>query len=285
MDPGASAAEQQYFNVAAPQFNIDPKLIDTFYPPSGHSDEGRILPHIVFSDPHAPWFRAAGVSDWLENPLDADPGPFIPPSVPPTPTRPQTTAPSKALNTQGPPSRTGSLRSMVPWLALVVFDTGDPPLPVNQPSSNKALDSTTVPKTGDLYVSPDNAVALGLVASDKTTNIIPSYNPQKLPPDGAYQMAIGDYLGGKIKSRVYYEAGYTAAAASTDWGNLKTSTEMTSIIFPTKAQVQQIFGLHQEKTDLNQKDGSSVTPPRNTVKDSDGNGQKIPAKLLEKFKV
>lgn len=42
----------QNFEVMAPQFSIDASKINSYYPPNGHSDEGRILPHIVFNDPH-----------------------------------------------------------------------------------------------------------------------------------------------------------------------------------------------------------------------------------------
>lgn len=53
--PKPPAVLRQKFQVQAPQFSIDPKLVNTFYPPAGHQDEGRILPHIVFNDPHVPW--------------------------------------------------------------------------------------------------------------------------------------------------------------------------------------------------------------------------------------
>jgi len=49
----------QIFKVVAPQFSLDKKLIDTYYPPDGHQDECRILPHIVLNDKHFPWERAA----------------------------------------------------------------------------------------------------------------------------------------------------------------------------------------------------------------------------------
>lgn len=42
----------QNFEVMAPQFSIDASKINSYYPPNGHNDEGRILPHIVFNDPH-----------------------------------------------------------------------------------------------------------------------------------------------------------------------------------------------------------------------------------------
>lgn len=47
----------QEFQVIAPQFNLDPKVINSHYPPDGHSDQGNVLPHIVFNDPHIPWDR------------------------------------------------------------------------------------------------------------------------------------------------------------------------------------------------------------------------------------
>lgn len=87
---------RQEFSVQAPQFNLDPKLINTFYPPPGHQDEGRILPHIVFNDPHVPWLREAGVSySFLSDPID--------PSTTPGPTG----------------------RNLVPWMALIAFDPSE----------------------------------------------------------------------------------------------------------------------------------------------------------------
>ena len=49
----------QTFEVVAPQFSLDPKLVNSHYPPDGHQDEARILPHIVLNDPHFPWERKA----------------------------------------------------------------------------------------------------------------------------------------------------------------------------------------------------------------------------------
>jgi hypothetical protein len=80
--------------VVAPQFTLDPKFINTYYPPNGHQDEGRILPHIVFNDPHVPWFREAGTADWMSEPIDKDP-------------------PDSTDQNAG--------RNFVPWLAVLVF--------------------------------------------------------------------------------------------------------------------------------------------------------------------
>jgi hypothetical protein len=49
----------QHFEVVAPQFSLDPKLVNSHYPPDGHQDEARVLPHIVLSDPYFPWERKA----------------------------------------------------------------------------------------------------------------------------------------------------------------------------------------------------------------------------------
>ncbi|KAH8654009.1 hypothetical protein BGZ60DRAFT_435848 [Tricladium varicosporioides] len=92
----ATPVIRQEFSVQAPQFNLDPKLINTFYPPAGHQDEGRILPHIVFNDPHVPWLREAGVYyKFLSDPID--------PSTTPGP----------------------SGRNLVPWMALIAFDPSE----------------------------------------------------------------------------------------------------------------------------------------------------------------
>jgi hypothetical protein len=55
--PGPAPILPQKFDIVVPQFNLDPKTINSFYPPDGHADEGRVLPHIVFNDPHLPWDR------------------------------------------------------------------------------------------------------------------------------------------------------------------------------------------------------------------------------------
>jgi hypothetical protein len=57
--PDTQPGEKQIFEVMAPQFSLDPKLVNSFYPPEGHQDEGRILPHLVINDPHFPWERDA----------------------------------------------------------------------------------------------------------------------------------------------------------------------------------------------------------------------------------
>jgi hypothetical protein len=114
----------QAFEVVASQFSMDPKLINSYYPPDGHQDEASVLPHMVFNDPHFPWERLAG-----------------------------TTAAVKPDPTEVP------LRSVVPWVALVAFDPDELKLtaadalalrvPGFQPdSSGNPPDMTLQPNTG-----------------------------------------------------------------------------------------------------------------------------------------
>ncbi|KAF4456302.1 hypothetical protein F53441_1547 [Fusarium austroafricanum] len=47
----------QAFYVDAPQFSLPDGSVHSTYPPAGYSDDHRILPHIVLTDPHLPWER------------------------------------------------------------------------------------------------------------------------------------------------------------------------------------------------------------------------------------
>lgn len=45
----------QEFVVQAPRFALPTGSVYSVYPPPGYSDDHRILPHVVLSDPHLPW--------------------------------------------------------------------------------------------------------------------------------------------------------------------------------------------------------------------------------------
>lgn len=47
----------QAFYVDAPQFSLPDGSVHSTYPPAGYSDDHRILPHVVLTDPHLPWER------------------------------------------------------------------------------------------------------------------------------------------------------------------------------------------------------------------------------------
>ncbi|KAF2144839.1 uncharacterized protein K452DRAFT_131062 [Aplosporella prunicola CBS 121167] len=48
---------EQDFLVDAPQFSLPEGSVHSTYPPAGYSDDHRILPHVVLTDPHLPWER------------------------------------------------------------------------------------------------------------------------------------------------------------------------------------------------------------------------------------
>jgi hypothetical protein len=176
----------QAFEVVASQFNLDPGLINSYYPPDGHADEGAILPHICFNDPHLPWERVAGTQPTMEGPIDFDP----------------------VLQKK---------RSMVPWVALLVFDPEE------------------------LALTAEEIVKLNIPGffNEKVSEI----NTTKLPQSGAYPMAVKDYLSLPKASRVAYEHGYPEGNPTLQqkWQDLKTSPDPTSIIFPKKGLVRDIF--------------------------------------------
>ncbi|KAH8702268.1 hypothetical protein BGW36DRAFT_424549 [Talaromyces proteolyticus] len=47
------------FTVVAPRYKLPNGSIHSVYPPQGHADEVRMLPHVVFNDSHLPWERLA----------------------------------------------------------------------------------------------------------------------------------------------------------------------------------------------------------------------------------
>lgn len=47
----------QQFNVIQPQYSLPKDAIHSFYPPEGHADEARILPHVLLNDPLLAWER------------------------------------------------------------------------------------------------------------------------------------------------------------------------------------------------------------------------------------
>jgi hypothetical protein len=93
----------QEFEVIVPRFSLDPTLINSYYPPDGHQDEARILPHLVLNDPHYPWEILPGALERLQGPIDPKDYSYVDPKD--NTTKTQTV-----------------FRNLVPWVALLVFD-------------------------------------------------------------------------------------------------------------------------------------------------------------------
>ena len=98
VEDGSGTDEPQVFEVMVPRFSLDSDLVNSYYPPDGHQDECRILPHIVFNDPHYPWEILAGTAESLKHPID----------------------PHKFNDDKG--NERVIMRNLVPWVALLVFD-------------------------------------------------------------------------------------------------------------------------------------------------------------------
>ncbi|KAK6347974.1 hypothetical protein TWF718_005794 [Orbilia javanica] len=123
---------EQGFKVQAPQFALPGGSVHSFYPPGGHSDHHRILPHIVLTDPHLPWERY-GTQD-------------------------------KDLN--------ADTRNRVPWMALFTFTQKELQLPdqsVFKDTSDKL--GKPVKQTPTLAVSMAVSDLLALPAADVTTPV------------------------------------------------------------------------------------------------------------------
>ena len=74
---------EQDFLVDAPQFSLPDGAVHSVYPPAGYSDDHRILPHVVLTDPHLPWERlgspkSAALAATAATPGDAPPRSRVP---------------------------------------------------------------------------------------------------------------------------------------------------------------------------------------------------------------
>jgi hypothetical protein len=235
-NPNAPVVLQQ-FKVIAPQFSIDPKVVNSVYPPPGYTDEGTVLPHIVFNDPHLPWDRPLPVAP---SRLDrSSPGSQPPP--PPQPIVPKiartpitlkdllpatgtsaTTAPTFSAPASVVSNTSTDIKYLPPWMALVVFDADELKL--------TSADETTL----GIPIPPNPAKS----TAGPPQQVGP--NPGQISTPGAYPMSVSDYLT-QVKSRTNYEAGFTAADQQPEFAALKTSGDPTSIIFPKKDLVATIF--------------------------------------------
>ncbi len=149
-------AEKVFF-VDAPQFSLPQGTVHSVYPPQGYSDDNRILPHIVLTDPHLPWERLG--------------------------------SPKADVSGKRP-------RNQVPWLVLFSFTQDElmlPPEHLNGPDSIFAATSSGVIKpvrqTSTLTV---NMSISDLWATTKSGAVTTPITDQ-LGPDGM-KNARGDFI-------------------------------------------------------------------------------------------
>ncbi|RKK29751.1 hypothetical protein BFJ66_g13474 [Fusarium oxysporum f. sp. cepae] len=195
-DVSALGLAGQRFEVIVPRFSLDTKLINTYYPPDGHQDEARILPHIVLNDPHYPWEISAGVTANMTDGIDF--GPIV-----------------------GSDGKTETVaRSMVPWVALLVFDPDD-------------LRLTDIAE----------AKALGLPGFTSEVDL------KTQTPNGTFSMTVADYFANITEtSRINYAAGYKDPATGNlpdplpqEYDEILRTLDKTNVIFPQKSLVKKLF--------------------------------------------
>jgi hypothetical protein len=259
-NPNAPTLLQQ-FNVIAPRFSIDPKVVNSVYPPPGHADDGSVLPHIVFNDPHLPWERSVFIQmEGVEfnKPTPTQP---TPQDGPPKLTVPHlgssntipapaaiNVAPSSSVSASSPlqpppfiseaplsssassvpstgdtfvPEMAGRKAYVPPWIGLAVFDIEELTL---TPEQEKSLG---IP----LHVTPP------VPSNSANSNQVGSVSGKVSAP-GAYPMTVGEYFT-KVSSHLNFDPIYKDDPAGL--AALKSSTETTSIIFPTMYKAKRIF--------------------------------------------
>jgi hypothetical protein len=218
--------QPQQFEVMGPQFSMDPALINSYYPPDGHQDDARILPHIVLGDPHFPWEREPGIYVRALQDPDSPPAPKPKPDAP------------KGANRDASKDADPIFRSMVPWIAVIVFDPDE------------------------LKLTADEGKALN----------IPGFNVSQQRPTGTFPMKVSDYMALPAGQRMNYEAGLN----STELGEIQTSAESMTAIFPKKQLFKDLF-MNNENDQPQTKDADTHQSLEwDNFKLKDGKGNPLP---------
>ncbi|KAK3369574.1 hypothetical protein B0T24DRAFT_580592 [Lasiosphaeria ovina] len=151
------SAEKVFF-VDAPQFSLPQGTVHSVYPPQGYSDDNRILPHIVLTDPHLPWERLGS---------------------------PKAEA-----------SRPARPRNQVPWLVLFSFTQNElmlPPEDLNGP--NTIFSGTTAGVIKPVKQSTTLTVSMSIADLWNTTKsgVVATPITDQLGPDGMKNTR-GDFI-------------------------------------------------------------------------------------------
>ncbi|KAE8445353.1 hypothetical protein EG329_013475 [Mollisiaceae sp. DMI_Dod_QoI] len=205
-----NSLDPQEFEVIVPRFSLDPTLINTYYPPDGHQDEGRILPHIVLEDPHYPWEISAGVKTHMDGKIDEQ---KLTDAVTGKPIMDPLTKEQKV-----------TYRGMVPWVALLVFDPQDLHLPklsdittLNIPGFTKETDVTSQNPKGTFNMNISDYFTI-----PEASRI--NYKAKYIKQDGTLD--------------------------DTDYDELTGTVGKVDVIFPPKSLFSQIFATEKDTDEL-----------------------------------
>ncbi|KAL6823366.1 hypothetical protein V8C40DRAFT_280067 [Trichoderma camerunense] len=152
-------AEQGFF-VDAPQFSLPDGSVHSTYPPAGYSDDHRILPHIVLTDPHLPWERLGSPKQGTNAEL-------------------REKVRLMALGSEEKP-----VRNRVPWLVVLAFDQSELRMPPED--LDKIFSATSdcvikpVKQSSTMTVNMSIADLWKLPTSDVITPVTPDLGPDTM---------------------------------------------------------------------------------------------------------
>ncbi|KKP05410.1 hypothetical protein THAR02_02515 [Trichoderma harzianum] len=153
-------AEQGFF-VDAPQFSLPDGSVHSTYPPAGYSDDHRILPHIVLTDPHLPWERLGSPKQGTNAEL-----------------REKVRLMALGSLEEKP------VRNRVPWLVVLAFDQSELRLPPED--LDKIFSATSdgvikpVKQSSTMTVNMSIADLWKLPTSDVITPVTPDLGPESM---------------------------------------------------------------------------------------------------------
>ena len=67
-DPTRNLTSTKQFRTAGSPYTLDSTLVNSVYPPAGHSDYWNVLPHVLFNNPQIPWAFQGGLQDKPDDP-------------------------------------------------------------------------------------------------------------------------------------------------------------------------------------------------------------------------
>lgn len=154
---------EQGFYVDAPQFSLPDGSVHSTYPPAGYSDDHRILPHIVLTDPHLPWERLGSPKSGTNKELKMQMKAF-------------------ALGAKG----ASVPRNRVPWLVMLSFAQDELRLPPEDllPTSGifrNTSDGVIKPVKQSSTMTVNMGIAdLWKLSSDVTTPVTAKLGPESM---------------------------------------------------------------------------------------------------------
>ncbi|KAM0229922.1 hypothetical protein ACHAPO_009644 [Fusarium lateritium] len=162
----------QSFYVDAPQFSLPDGSVHSTYPPAGYSDDHRILPHVVLTDPHLPWERLGSPKAGTNKELKAQ-------------------MKMLALN---PTSQGAPPRNRVPWLVIFSFSQDELRLPPEHlDGSGSIFRNTSSGVIKPVKQSSTMAVSMSIADLWKLTSEVTTPVTPRLGPDSMAESR-GDFI-------------------------------------------------------------------------------------------